>query len=241
MTVSYNNINSAGYGLPGTDIKIINLKGEEQPAGERGEICFRGRHKFLGYYKNAKATIETMDSNGFVHSGDEGYLDERGFLYITGRFKELIITAGGENVPPVLIENAIKDVCKLVSNAFVVGDFRKYLGCLISLKNELGSDGMPGDKLTPEVLGILKDIGSSATTIAEAVQDPLVRKFVDKAIEEVNSNATSRAQHIRKWIFLTKDFSIPGGELTPTMKVKRKFVNEKYSSEIEKLYHEPKL
>ena len=232
---------SAGYGVPGTEMKIINLKGEEQPTGERGEICFRGRHKFLGYYKNAKATTETIDSNGFVHSGDEGYIDERGFLYITGRFKELIITAGGENIPPVLIENAIKDACKLVSNAFVVGDYRKYLGCLITLKTVLGPDGESGDQLTPEVLGILKEIGSNATTLTEAVIDPVVRKAVDKAIEVVNESATSRAQHVRKWVFITKDFSISGGELTPTMKVKRKFVNEKYSADIEKLYTEAKL
>jgi long-chain-fatty-acid--CoA ligase ACSBG len=80
-----------------------------------GEICFRGRNKFMGYYKQPEETIKTIDENGYIHSGDEGYLDADGFLFITGRFKELIITAGGENIPPVLIEQAIKERCRAIS------------------------------------------------------------------------------------------------------------------------------
>ena len=240
-TYTRNNVYSVGFAIPGCDLKILSSKGEQLRPGERGEICIRGRHRFLGYYKNPKETKEVIDMNGYVHSGDEGYLDANGFLFITGRFKELIITAGGENIPPVLIEDAVKDECKLISNVLVVGDGRKYLAALISLKNVAGPDGSPSDKLTPDGLGIIKKLGSEAKSVTEAVGCPKVRALVDKVIANVNSKSTSRAQQIRKWRFLTRDFSIAEGDLTPTMKVKRKVVAEKYRLEIEALYSDPKL
>jgi len=236
-----NNLWSAGFPIPGTHIKILDSTGAKLSAGQKGEVCFRGRNKFMGYYKNKEATKTTIDANGFIHSGDEGYLDEQGFLFITGRFKELIITAGGENIPPVLIEDSVKAHCTIISNAFVVGDNRKFLAMLVSLKTEASPEGEPTDQLALQVLNALKEIGSSASTLEEATTCPEVKKWVQKAIDETNSKATSRAQHIRKWTFITKDFSIAGGELTPTMKVKRNVVNEKYSDLIEKFYLDPAL
>jgi long-chain-fatty-acid--CoA ligase ACSBG len=94
----------------------------------------RGRNICMGYFKNAEDTSKTIDSQGFLHSGDVGKLTKEGVLFITGRVKELIITAGGENIPPILIENEIKKALPCLSNVMVVGDFRKYLTCLISLK-----------------------------------------------------------------------------------------------------------
>lgn len=120
----------AGWAIPGSEMKI------DQPDDQgNGEICFRGRHIMMGYLKNEQATAETIDVDGWLHSGDIGVIDKKGFLKITGRLKELIITAGGENVPPVLIENEIKnEIGEVVSNIIVIGDRRKFLSCLVSLK-----------------------------------------------------------------------------------------------------------
>lgn len=234
-------IYSAGFPVPGTEMVIKGPNNEVLPRGTQGEICFRGRNKFMGYYKNEQATKETIDSEGYIHSGDKGYMDEAGFLFITGRFKELIITAGGENIPPVLIEDAVKEKCKIVSNAFLVGDNRKYLVMLISLKTTGRPDGEPTGDLAPEVVEALSAAGIQVKTVAEAVASKDVFKYVNAAIEEVNKNSTSRAQEIKKFTFLPNDFSIPGGEMTPTLKVKRKFVLDKYKAVIEGLYADPKI
>jgi long-chain-fatty-acid--CoA ligase ACSBG len=162
------NLFSAGCAMPGTELVILSENGTPVPQGKTGEICFRGRNKFMGYYKQPEETMATIDANGFIHSGDEGYLDERGFLFITGRFKELIITAGGENVPPVLIEHAIKDTCRLISNIFIVGDNRKYLTALVTLKSVMDGNNEPTDQLGEESKRILEEIGSNATTVAQA-------------------------------------------------------------------------
>ena len=240
-SVARNNVYSAGYVFPGCDLKIMNFKGEKLRPGERGEICVRGRHRFLGYYKSPSETKAAIDSNGYLHSGDEGYLDAHGFLFITGRFKELIITAGGENIPPILIENAIKEECRLVSNVMVVGDSRKYLSALITLPSVPTPDGCPTNQLPVQTLLLIKSLGSQANTVTEAVICPKIQAFVGKIIANVNAKAASRAQEVRKWRFLVKDFSVAEGDLTPTLKLKRKVVAEKYRSEIEGLYTESKL
>ena len=120
---------AAGKPLPGTHLKIFN----PDENGE-GEIIFAGRNMFMGYFKNEEATKSTKDIEGYVHSGDLGMIDKNGFLKITGRLKELIITAGGENVAPVLIEDILKEQCPIISNVMVVGDNRKYLTALITLR-----------------------------------------------------------------------------------------------------------
>ena len=111
------NLNAAGYPLPGMDVKIDNPN-EEQI----GEICIKGRLVMLGYYKNEDATREIIDPKGYFHSGDLGKIDEQGFLRITGRIKELIITAGGENVAPIIIEDTIKLTCPYINNVMVIGE-----------------------------------------------------------------------------------------------------------------------
>ena len=112
-----NFLKSAGNTEAGMELKIHNPDKDGN-----GEICYRGRHIFMGYYKNEKATKETIDEEGFLHSGDIGMLDKKGNLTITGRIKELLITAGGENVAPVLIENWIKEELPFISNCVVIGD-----------------------------------------------------------------------------------------------------------------------
>ena len=235
------NLFASGYALPGTELRIVNSMNTPLPAGTRGEICFRGRNKFLGYYKSPNESRATIDNEGYIHSGDEGYLDERGFLCITGRFKELIITAGGENIPPVLIEDQIKAETKLISNVMLVGDARKYLAALVTLRAVMGPDGSPSDQLTEEAIVVARAAGSRVTSVSAALTCQKVRKVVDTAIMKANEKAATRAQYVRKWKFLPRDFSISGGELTPTMKLKRPVVLANYRSDIDSLYSEPRL
>ncbi len=221
---------TAGITFPGTETKIMNPDKDGV-----GEICFRGRNRFMGYYKNEVATLETIDSEGFLHSGDQGYINKDNNVIITGRLKELIVTAGGENVAPLPIEEYFKELCKIVSNVIVLGDDRKYLSALITLKTDTEGN------LQKEVLDYLKEVGSTATTILEAINCDKIKFYIQKSIDEVNKKAISRAQLIRKWTILPNEFSIDSGELTPTMKIKRKFVSQKYSKVIEKMYQDPKF
>jgi long-chain-fatty-acid--CoA ligase ACSBG len=223
-------LNSAGLVVPGTESKISNPDKDGV-----GEICFRGRNRFMGYYKNEQATLETIDSEGYLHSGDLGRINENGNLVITGRIKELIVTAGGENVAPLPIEELLKEACKIISNVVVLGDDKKYLAALITLKTD--QDGT----LVKEVIDTLKQIGSDTSNIVEAINCDKVKLFIQKAFDDVNKKAVSRAQIVRKWTILPKEFSFEGGELTPTMKIKRKVIYQKYSKIIDKMYSDPKF
>jgi long-chain-fatty-acid--CoA ligase ACSBG len=221
---------SVGKVLKGTEGIIYN-----PDSNGEGEIIFRGRNRFMGYSKNEKATLETIDENGFCHSGDQGIINKKGELIITGRIKELIVTAGGENVAPYPIEVMLKDLCKIISNAVVIGDHRKYLSALITLKID------PKGQILPEAQPFFNEINKNLRTIEECIKEPKVTQFIQKCIDEVNSKAVSRAQQIRKWTLLSNEFSIDSGEFTPTMKLKRKFVSQKYVKEIEIMYADPKF
>ena len=140
----------------------------------------------MGYYKNEEATKEAIDTDGWIHSGDEGYLEPDGALKITGRFKELIITAGGENIPPVLIEADIKDRCPLLSQCFLIGDDRKFLSMLVTIKNEMEAGQSPSDTLTPDAKRILASIGSDATDIPSAVKCQKVYEYISASIDRYN-------------------------------------------------------
>jgi long-chain-fatty-acid--CoA ligase ACSBG len=122
-------LNTVGYPLPGTQIRIYNPNEHGI-----GEVCFRGRNVMMGYLKNDKATWDVFDGEGFFHTGDMGHLDSDNYLELTGRMKEILITSGGENVPPQPIETLLKDVCPIISHAIVIGDERKYLSVLLTLK-----------------------------------------------------------------------------------------------------------
>lgn len=199
-----------------------------------------GRHRFIGYFKDDEATQKTIDRNGLAHSGDLGYLDNEGFLYITGRIKELIVTAGGENIPFLMIEEALKQTCPILSNVVVIGDQRRFITGLFTLKCCV-VDLTPTNKLTNDVIAELKTVGISASTVEEVLNEAKLNEYIQKAVNEVNKQCTSNAQTIRKWKVLPCDFSIASGELTPTLKLKRKVVETKYSRELEELYNEPKL
>ncbi|KAM9475249.1 long-chain-fatty-acid--CoA ligase ACSBG2 [Clarias gariepinus] len=227
-------LTSCGKVIAGCQTKIFNPDSEEN-----GEICFWGRHVFMGYLNMPDKTEEALDADGWLHSGDLGKHDKDDFLYITGRIKELIITAGGENIPPVPIEDAVKEAVPIISNAMLIGDKRKFLSMLLTIKSQVnGETGAPEDELTPEAVEWCRKLGSSSTRVSEICggRDRLVHSAIQDGINRVNERATSNAQRIQKFTVLEKDFSISGGELGPTMKLKRPVVMKMYKEQIENFY-----
>lgn len=220
-------IGTCGRTIEGSNTKVV---------AETEELVFSGRNSMMGYLKGEQVTKDTIDAEGWIHSGDCGKIDENGFMSITGRIKELIITAGGENVPPILIEDCVKEELPLLSNVMLIGDARKFLSALFTLRVNPDSEGHPTDKLDAKALTIMAEIGSSAKTVAEAKADEKVKKYLDAGLKRANAKATSRAQNIAKYEVLDVDFSIGGTELTPTLKLKRKVVMQKYADLIEKMY-----
>ncbi|MEJ1275147.1 acyl-CoA synthetase bubblegum family member 1 [Cricetulus griseus] len=239
MSSPYNyRLYSSGRVVPGCRVKLVN-----QDADGIGEICLWGRTIFMGYLNMEDKTCEAIDSEGWLHTGDMGRLDADGFLYITGRLKELIITAGGENVPPVPIEEAVKTELPIISSAMLIGDQRKFLSMLLTLKCTLDPEtSEPTDNLTEQAMEFCQRVGSRASTVSEIVEprDEAVYQAIQEGIQRVNANAAARPYHIQKWAILKRDFSISGGELGPTMKLKRLTVLEKYKDIIDAFYQEQK-
>jgi long-subunit acyl-CoA synthetase (AMP-forming) len=201
----------AGFVIPGSEVKIA----------DDGEICIRGPHVFKGYLKDPEATAAAVDADGWLHSGDIGKFDDEGFLQITDRKKELIITAGGENISPQLVEGHLTSI-PVVAQAVVIGDRRRYLAALVTLD--------------PERVAIeAKAAGSLAREAGEASRCPVFRAHLEQQIEAVNQRL-ARVQTVKKFAILTAELTIDGGELTPTMKLKRRVIHAKYKDEIEKLY-----
>jgi long-subunit acyl-CoA synthetase (AMP-forming) len=206
-TPSHFRIGSVGRALGGTEVKIA----------EDGEICVRGKHVFAGYLGNKAATEETVNKDGWLHTGDIGSIDADGFIYVTDRKKELLITAGGENVAPAPIEGRLRSIPG-VSQAVVIGDRKKYLIALITLDAE---------KL--DVLG-----GALNAKMAEVASSAAAKAYLDAQIASINADL-ARVQTIKKHFIVAADFSI-GDELTPTMKLKRKVILAKYKNEIDAAY-----
>ncbi|MEM6292208.1 MAG: AMP-binding protein [Myxococcota bacterium] len=200
-----------GPKMPGTELKIA----------EDGEVLMRGRHVFKGYFKNPDATAEAIDDDGWLHSGDIGVIDDDGFLQITDRKKDLLITAGGENIAPQVIEGQLKAI-PAVSQAVVVGDRKKHLSALLTLDET-------------KLEAVKAESGSGASAMADLAADDKVKEWLFAQVEEINKSL-ARVQTIKKIAVLPADLSIEGGELTPTMKVKRKIVNKKYAEIIDGFY-----
>ncbi|XP_030639777.1 long-chain-fatty-acid--CoA ligase ACSBG2 isoform X2 [Chanos chanos] len=229
-------LTSCGKVIGGCQTKIVSPDEDGN-----GEICFWGRHVFMGYLNMPEKTEEALDSEGWLHSGDLGKQDKQDFLFITGRIKELIITAGGENIPPVPIEDAVKEAVPLISNAMLIGDKRKFLSMLLTVKCQMNAEtGAPEDELTPEAVELCRKLGSNATKVSDIAggRDRVIYAAIQEGINRVNEKATSNAQRIQKWTVLEEDFSIPGGELGPTMKLKRPVVTKMYKEQIENFYKE---
>ncbi len=198
-------IGTVGPPIPGIECKL----------GEDGEILIRGPNVFLGYYKEPEATNETL-KDGWLCSGDLGAFDKEGFLSITGRKKEIIITAGGKNIAPKNIEAMIKQ-SPLVAEAVVIGDRRKFLTALVTL-DEIAAKKLVTDGIKPH-------------------EAPQVRTAIQAAIDEANQSL-ARVEQVKKFAILPLPFGIDSGELTPTLKIKRKVVAQKYATEIDAMYVE---
>lgn len=226
-------LGSIGPSLDGCHTKIH----EPDPDGN-GEVLMSSRNIMMGYLFNEEKTKEVIDDDGWLHSGDIGKELTDGYYKITGRIKELIITAGGENIPPVLIEDILKKELPALSNAMVIGDKKKFLSCLLTLKVDVDADTLePKSTLATPALDWCKEIGSKAKTIEEALNDELVRKAIQEGVDRTNQQATSNAQRIQKWNLLPTDFSVPGGELGPTLKLKRHFVEKRFDTQIRNFYN----
>jgi long-chain acyl-CoA synthetase len=202
-------IGTIGKPFPGCEVKIA----------DDGEILVKGPNVFQGYYKNEEATRETI-VNGWLHTGDLGSIDADGFITITGRKKDIIITAGGKNITPANLENEIKQH-PLVSQCVVVGDRRPYLVALVTLDPE-------------EAVAYAKEHGLPEDP-AQLATNGDVRTAIEAHLAKVNEKF-ARVEQVKKIAILPQDLSQESGELTPTMKVKRAVVADKHRGEIEKLY-----
>jgi len=183
--------------------------------------------------------MECFDSQGFYHTGDMGYFDNQtGDLALAGRIKELIITSGGENVAPIPIELAIKDLCPIISNCVVVGDGERYLSALITLRVNVSrqTGRMTNDLAADVLLFLLTKLDSKSRTVEEARKDKNVFKFIQECVDKANLKAVSRVQEVKRWVIIDGDFSIESGEMTPTGKVKRNVVYKQYETQIAQMY-----
>jgi long-chain acyl-CoA synthetase len=203
-------IGTVGQPLPGVEVKVA----------EDGEICFRGGNVFRGYFKDPQATAATL-KNGWLHSGDVGEFDSEGFLRITDRKKDLIITAGGKNIAPQNIENQLK-FCPYINDAVVIGDRRKYLVAIIVIDED-------------NVVKFAQDNKIQYTTYASLTQHPEVQKLIQKEVDTVNKTLAN-VETVKKFTILPKKLYEEDGEVTPTMKVKRKYINEAFKDLIEAMY-----
>lgn len=207
-----------------TDFKIgyvgQPLKASEVKLSEEGEILVRHPGVISGYYKNPEATDRAL-KDGWLHTGDIGEFDEEGYLKIVDRKKDIIITAGGKNIAPQKIENKLK-FSPYINDAIVIGDQRKFISAIIVLDEE-------------NINKYARDKKIQYSAYSELATHPEVIKLIDKVVQEVNKEV-ARVETIRKFTILDKRLYVEDGEVTPTMKVKRKFINEQYHDLIESMY-----
>jgi long-chain acyl-CoA synthetase len=203
-------VGSVGRPIPGTTIKIA----------DDGEVLIKGPIVMRGYWQNDAANQEVFDGQWFK-SGDLGRLDDEGFLYITGRKKELIVTAGGKNVAPAVLEDRLR-AHPLVSQCMVVGDNQPFIASLITIDQDM-------------LKGWIAANTKTGATIATLINDPDLIAVIQTAVDEANK-AVSKAESIRKFAILANDFTIAGGELTAKLSLKRHVIAEKYATEITALF-----
>ncbi|MFO1462215.1 MAG: long-chain fatty acid--CoA ligase [bacterium] len=216
--VNLNLPNLMKFGSVGKTLPYI-----EEKIAPDGEILVRGAMITPGYWNNPKATADAIDAEGWFHTGDIGEFDEQGMLRITDRKKDIIVTAGGKNVAPQNIENLMKTK-PIFSQVVVHGDRRKYLTALVTLNAD-------------EVRSRAREMGISFESYSELVKDQRIYDWVKQVIDEIN-HELPKYESIKRFAILDQDFSIETGELTPTLKVKRKVINERYRDLFDSLYSE---
>ena len=223
-----NKIGSVGKVFPNTDIKVA----------EDGELLLRGANIMKGYYKNPEATSQDI-VDGWFHTGDVGKVDDDGFVFITGRKKEIYVSSSGKNIAPLVIEETMKSI-PLVSQCFLVGDRRKYCSALFTLDVSV----ILRDKINVDIAKIPKDpaqqikmLEEHSHNLSDFTGNNEVFSEIEKEVNKLN-NEFSNPEQIKKFIILPRDFTIDDGELTPTLKIRRKQINENWASEIESMYSE---
>jgi long-chain acyl-CoA synthetase len=204
-------IGTVGQPLPGVTVRIA----------DDGEILARGGNVFQGYHENREATEEVLDEDGWFRTEDLGELDDDGFLRITGRKKELIVTASGKNVAPAELEDRLRSH-PLVSQSVLVGDGKPFIGALIALDPD-------------ELPAWAEEHGKSSSEIEDLAGDQELHDELQRAVDEANE-AVSRAEQVREFRIVPQDLSVEDGELTPTLKVKRSVVEERYQDLIDDIY-----
>ena len=211
--------------MPSDRIKLGSV-GKAAPWGEvrispEGEILIKGDYVFMGYLNQPEKTAETIDAKGWLHTGDVGSIDNEGFVKITDRMKDIIITSGGKNITPSEIENQLK-FSPYISDAVVIGDKRPYLTCLVMIDQE-------------NVEKFAQDHDIPFTNYASLCRAVEVQDLIQREIEAVNANF-ARVETIKKFFLIERQLTPEDEELTPTMKLKRNFVNKRYAIEIEAMY-----
>jgi long-chain acyl-CoA synthetase len=209
-TVHEQRIGTVGRPLPTTQVGVA----------EDGELLLRGPHVFAGYYRNEQATSETL-VDGWLHTGDLGSVDDDGYVRITGRKKELIITSSGKNISPTNIEELLRET-RWISQAVVFGDNKPYLVALLTLDAD-------------KAIKLAEHVGVARGDVASLSSHPAVRAELQTAVNAVNERL-ARIEQIKRFAILDRDLSQPDGELTPTLKIKRNVVAERYGDRVEELY-----
>ncbi|MEW6055407.1 MAG: long-chain fatty acid--CoA ligase [Bdellovibrionota bacterium] len=214
--VTVNSVEKMKFGSIGKPLPEVTLK-----IASDGEILVKSRKVFVEYYKNPEATAEVKDQEGWFHTGDIGVIDGEGYVRITDRKKDLIVTSGGKNVAPQKIENLAK-THKYISQFMVHGDRRNFLTALVVLEKE-------------EVIKYAKENNILFSEYSELVKNPKIQALVQSILDEVNSHLAS-FESIKRFKILANEFTIESGELTPSLKIRRRFCVEKYKSELDSLY-----
>jgi long-chain acyl-CoA synthetase len=202
-----------------------------------GEIQFRGRHVMKGYYNNTEATAETMDGD-WLKSGDLGRVDSDGFVYVTGRLKEIYVSSAGKNIAPLVIEETMKSI-PLVSQCMLVGDNKNYCTAIFTLdvgailRDKYGLDGATEVPKDPnEQISKLEELGSK---LSDYTDNPEIHAELDVEVQKLNQKFMNPEQ-VKKFTILPRDLNVDEGELTPTLKIRRKQINENWAKEIEAMY-----
>ncbi len=203
-------VGTVGRPIPGTAVRVA----------DDGELLFRGGQVFAGYWGDDAATAEVLEADGWLHTGDVGEVDDEGFVRITGRKKEILVTAGGKNVAPAVLEDRLRGHA-LVSQALVVGDRKPFIGALVTID----ADSFP----------MWAEAHAKSGTIADHVDDPDLRAEVQRAVDDANA-AVSKAEAIRKFQILPRDWTEEAGHLTPSLKLKRDVVTREHRDDIAALY-----
>jgi len=228
---------SVGRAVPAVKTKLVQSGNED--IDEAKELWMWGRSIMMGYANREDATKKDVTEDGWLKSGDLCRI-ENGYHFIVGREKDLIITAGGENIAPQPIHEKVKEYLPIISQVLLLGDKQKFVSTFLTLAVEVDTETLePTNKLSSAARDWCREVaGSSAVTVDDVLNGPdaKVMRHIQAGIDAANRMAVSRAQKIQKWMVIPRDFSIPGGEMGPTMKVKRNYVTKKYQHCLEKIY-----